>query len=380
LRLPVGPARFLKTQYYIAVFIAAFLGLSLVTGFVWAQRSVTLVVDGSSTAVTTEFADVASILAEAGVSVSPRDLVSPSASASVEDGSIIIVRHVALVTLVHNGEAYSIDVVGRTVADALVMAGLDPTGGISTDPGMDAPLTDGMTIVAEDVFLRVDEEEFSVPFGQVVVGDPALPRSKRVVVTKGERGEAVRVWQRLVTGGVEGTRTLAADMVITPAVDEVVRVGTKRAFRQVIPARGAADHVRTRTTTVLAGRPSPTPPIRGRVLIMEATAYTPFECGQDADWVDGQRRQDHIPVGWGIVAVDPRVIKLGTRLFVEGYGYAVAADTGGAIKGSIIDVCFWGHDLNAPTGHASAEQRRSALRSALDWGRRRGVRVTILGS
>jgi len=41
-----------------------------------------------------------------------------------------------------------------------------------------------------------------------------------------------------------------------------------------------------------------------------------------------------------IISVDPRVIKLGTKVYVEGYGYAIAADTGGAIKGKMIDVYY----------------------------------------
>jgi len=42
--------------------------------------------------------------------------------------------------------------------------------------------------------------------------------------------------------------------------------------------------------------------------------------------------------GKGVVAVDPRVIRLGSRLYVEGYGFAVAGDTGGSIKGKRIDL------------------------------------------
>ena len=47
-----------------------------------------------------------------------------------------------------------------------------------------------------------------------------------------------------------------------------------------------------------------------------------------------------LPVGHGIVAVDPSVIPLGTRLSVPGYGDAVAADTGSAIQGAVIDLWF----------------------------------------
>lgn len=47
-----------------------------------------------------------------------------------------------------------------------------------------------------------------------------------------------------------------------------------------------------------------------------------------------------IPVGWGVVAVDPAFIPLGTRMFVPGYGEGVAADTGSAVRGAMIDVWF----------------------------------------
>jgi peptidoglycan DL-endopeptidase CwlO len=47
-----------------------------------------------------------------------------------------------------------------------------------------------------------------------------------------------------------------------------------------------------------------------------------------------------IPVGWGVVAVDPAFIPLGTRMFVPGYGEGVAADTGSAVRGAMIDMWF----------------------------------------
>ena len=47
-----------------------------------------------------------------------------------------------------------------------------------------------------------------------------------------------------------------------------------------------------------------------------------------------------IPVGWGVVAVDPSVIPLGTRMTIPGYGEGIAADTGSAVVGATIDLWF----------------------------------------
>jgi 3D (Asp-Asp-Asp) domain-containing protein len=72
------------------------------------------------------------------------------------------------------------------------------------------------------------------------------------------------------------------------------------------------------------------------------------------------RTASGLPVGVGVIAVDPTVIPLGTRLFVPGYGPAVAADVGSAIKGNIIDLWM------------------PSTAAARAWGRRT-VTITIYG-
>lgn len=94
------------------------------------------------------------------------------------------------------------------------------------------------------------------------------------------------------------------------------------------------------------------------VMYVSATAYTAFcsGCsGTTATGIDLRANPDS-----KVVAVDPNVIPLGTKLYVEGYGYAVAGDTGGAIKGKHVDLFM------------------PSTEDALQWGRRT-VKVKILG-
>lgn len=92
---------------------------------------------------------------------------------------------------------------------------------------------------------------------------------------------------------------------------------------------------------------SPAPPAGGRSITVSSTGYA----------LPG-RTATGIPVGWGVVAVDPSVILLGTRMTIPGYGEGVAADTGSAVRGATIDLWF-------PT-----------LAQALAWGRRT-VTITL---
>jgi 3D (Asp-Asp-Asp) domain-containing protein len=84
-----------------------------------------------------------------------------------------------------------------------------------------------------------------------------------------------------------------------------------------------------------------------RVMMMEATAYT---------WT-GQRTASGTWPAVGTAAVDPEVIPLGTRLWIEGYGEAVAEDTGGLVKGNIIDLYFPTEDQCWQWGRRQVEVR-----------------------
>ena len=114
------------------------------------------------------------------------------------------------------------------------------------------------------------------------------------------------------------------------------------------------------TTTPSTPQPAPSvedkPTSTGKVLYMESTAYSYTEPGSSYYTAMGIDLRQNSQV----VAVDPNVIPLGTLVEVEGYGIALAADTGGAIKGNILDVHL------------------GSVEACRQWGRRFNVKVTIL--
>src|SRR5205814_7730758 len=110
------------------------------------------------------------------------------------------------------------------------------------------------------------------------------------------------------------------------------QIGSLEERAQAIEAQArraaVAQTVSTRTATAVAVAPAPSAAGPG-TLTVTATAYT----------LQGHTATG-APVGYGVVAVDPSVIPLGTRMTIPGYGEGVAADTGGAIQGAVIDLWF----------------------------------------
>lgn len=118
--------------------------------------------------------------------------------------------------------------------------------------------------------------------------------------------------------GVTRARLAALEAGAKAAQRASVRLSRPVASQAAAPAPAASPS---------AARPPATVSPGSRALVVDAVAYH----------LPG-RTASGLPVGVGVIAVDPTVIPLGTRVFVPGYGPAVAADVGSAIKGAIIDL------------------------------------------
>jgi 3D (Asp-Asp-Asp) domain-containing protein len=160
-----------------------------------------------------------------------------------------------------------------------------------------------------------------VPIPPPVVRQPdgTLERGFEEVADEGEEGLKEATVKLRFEDGAETAAVTIAEKVLVPPKPQVMSVGTRETVQT---SRGT---VRFR-----------------QAYVMEATAYLPTDGGGHGITASGLRARH------GIVAVDPAVIPLGTRLYVPGYGLALAADTGGAIVGNRIDLCI--EDYNAAWG------------------------------
>lgn len=155
---------------------------------------------------------------------------------------------------------------------------------------------------------KIETHQVEVPVAVQYERVDTLPKGEEKVLQEGAVGlDEVEEEIHYKQGDVIDTKELQRK-TITPMQPKVVQVGT----REVEVSR-SYDRVR-------------------EVITMEATAYLPTDGGGDGITATGIRARH------GVVAVDPNVIPLGTRVYIPGYGEAIAADTGGDIVGNRIDV------------------------------------------
>ncbi len=296
-----------------AFILSAGLAVALGAGFAVAylRKDVSVTVAGQTIHRTTYARTVAQALTEVGVTLQPMDEVAPALGARLTEGMRVVVRHAVPVTLVADGQVASLESAAATVGDLLTRRNIVLYDSDTVVPDITTPLSDDMTIRVARIEHRVVTEQLQLPYDVQASRDPGPSRGMLLVVHPGRTGWKERLFRITVADGVVVSKELVGERVVRTPLEAVIRVGTLVR----IAARG---------------------PVAGQeYLDMQATGYSPFCCPGVEDITSIGMK-----AGYGVVAVDPTVIPLRSRLYVEGYGYAVAGDVGGRIKGLRIDLGF----------------------------------------
>ncbi|MBM3471306.1 MAG: DUF348 domain-containing protein [Armatimonadetes bacterium] len=303
----------LMSRRVLATFVTA---ASLAVGAVsLAQRPliVAIAAEAGVRKVWTHQPTVGSALAEAGIAVRPYDRVNPGIAEPLASEMTIRIRRAFPVTLIVDGRTLQVMTASESVEEFLA----ERHGGVRlrprdrVHPPMDTRLWSGAVVRVVRINTLLVTREERLPFARLIRPDATLPRGMTRLVQAGRPGTRMLRIAVTTADGRVVDRQVIGNVLARPPQDQISQVGTRR----IIATRGE-----------FAGK---------EIVHMEATGYAPWHGkGVDGTTAIGMR------AGFGVVAVDPRVIPLRSELFIEGYGRAIAGDTGGAIKGHRIDLGF----------------------------------------
>ncbi len=257
-------------------------------------------------------------LSSAGVTVGPHDIVSPHLDMSLVSGVTIRVQRAARVDFGLNGERRVEYSHAATVADFLKEAGVDMGPMDRVVPDLNKPLDGEMRIDVTNVHAMINFVELAVPFSTIYWNDPAMLQGESALVQPGIAGVLRQAYLIQYENGTAVSRMRIGE-ITEPPTAEIIAIGTK-AIRA--PESEPPDELECIET-----------------MDVFATWYTAASSGGSGITFTGTA------VYKGIVAVDPRIIPLGTRMYIPGYGYGLAADTGGGIVGAWIDLGYAPDDV-----------------------------------
>lgn len=174
--------------------------------------------------------------------------------------------------------------------------------------------------------------------------DSSLEKGKEKVVTEGKVGELEKTYELTFENGKEVDRKLKDEKTTKEPKNEVISVGTKEEKKEqqeqkeqkVVQLSQKKSKSSSKPKSKKKSSNNSQPSSGGKEFTMNATAYTAKCSGCTGVTATGINLNNN--PNKKVVAVDPSVIPLGSRVWVEGYGEAVAGDTGGAISGNRIDV------------------------------------------
>lgn len=325
-----------KAKILLCAIVAVVIALSVAS----LRKTVTIVWGEKEVEVTTFKGTVKDLLLDQGIELNEKDKVQPALDDKLSEGEKITITKAVEVQLVTMDKELSILTAEETIEEMLIAEyealkshGIEFKKNIDeVEPSLNTKIKENLevTLVKVEEIKEVATE--IIQFDTITEEDGSLDISVEEVRQEGLQGEKEITYRVLKKDGKEVSREIVSSKVVSEPVNEIIVQGTRRSFA-------------SRNGEVLDYK---------ELLYCQSTAYTG----------GGVTATGSVPVynpsGISTIAVDPRVIPLGSLVYVDGYGKAIAADTGGAIQGNIVDIYVNSYD------HATS------------WGRRYNVPVYIL--